>query len=77
MKEVELHIQIAREGSGYSLSKEHDTRTAFIRDDSFDNTNLIVPLTEQEEEQLQKNIVEENDVRGLLVTNVHNDYFEI
>lgn len=77
MKEVNVHIKLAQNGGGYSLSKEHDTRTAFVRDDSFDSTNLIVPLTEQEEENVfHKNIVEENDVRGLLVTNVNNEHFE-
>jgi hypothetical protein len=82
MEEVNLHIGIAQDGSGYSLSQDENTRTAYIwryPSETYHGTGhiMILPLNEQEEDAFSdRNVIEKNGIKGLKVTNVKERYFE-
>jgi len=78
MKEVEVELELAQDGSGYSLNKTDTTRTARVYkkpEETYMGSGyiLIVPLNKQEEESFSKQVVTKEGVTGLKVTNV-KDY---
>lgn len=76
MKEVDLHIDVAQDGSGYTLSQNTSTRTAYIYSERNYGYTLIVPLTDEEEANHSQNIIEHNGVSGLKAPRVNEQYFD-
>jgi len=80
MKEVEVTIDLAGDGSGYSLSVDNSPRTAYVWKEASEtysgmSRHLILPLSEDEEEVFfHKNIIECDGIRGLKLTNVWDSY---
>jgi len=79
MREVEVKVDLAKDGSGWSFSKDNSLRTAYVWKEGSEtyngsNPHLILPLTEGEEQTFEKNIIESDGIRGLKLTNVWDSY---
>ena len=82
MQQVKAHIAVASDGSGWSISKETDDRTAFVwktPDETYMGSGyiLLVPLTDSELESFsQQNIISEDGIIGLKIPNFKEKYIK-
>lgn len=81
MKEVEVNVDLAGDGSGYSLSIDHSVRTAFVWKEPSEtysamSYHLLLPLTGSESEVFNsRNIKTVDGVTGYVLRNVNDTYF--
>lgn len=81
MKEVQLRIDLAPDGSGWSLSQDNQLREAYVWKTPDETSRghsylLVVPLSEEEQNNFSRNVVTQDGVTGLKVPNVNESYIE-
>ena len=81
MKEVEVKIDLAKDGSGFTMSQDSSTRSAKVYkkpQETYMGSGhiLIVPLSEQEEQSFSRQVVTKEGVTGLKVTNVKEHHMK-
>jgi len=80
MKETKLKIDVAKDGSGWSMSNDHDSREAFVYktpDETYHGSGyiVIVPLTASERSAFDRQVVTNDGITGLKVPNVKEHHF--
>lgn len=75
MRQTQLKIDLAQDGSGWSMSADHKSREAFVYkspEETYHGSGyiVIVPLTARERSAFDRQTVTKNGITGLKVTNV-------
>jgi hypothetical protein len=82
MQQVEAYINVASDGSGWSISKTFDTRIAFVwktPDETYMGSGyiLLVPLTDSELESFsQQNVISKGGIDCLKIPNFKERYIK-